>query len=70
MSDIGFGFYALFYDTKVNDKILPNFQLSPGMIFTYDNIIVEWKANGVLSISSPSEDIHDISAAPHILRYE
>ena len=70
VSDIGFGFYALFYDTKVNDKILPNFQLSPGMIFTYDNIIVEWKANGVLSISSPSEDIHDISAAPHILRYE
>ena len=73
--NIGFGMFAQFYDSKytVNgiEYELPFFQLSPGLSYTTDNIIVSWLANGQLLLeSTTSEPITNISFAPRILRYE
>lgn len=74
-SDIGFGFYAQFYDSKytINDieYELPFFQLSPGLSYTTENITVSWLADGQLLLESKTSDpITNISFAPRILRYE
>lgn len=73
--DIGFGMFAQFYDSKytINDieYELPFFQLSPGLSYATDNIIVSWLADGHLLLESTTSDpITNISFAPKILRYE
>jgi hypothetical protein len=75
LTDIGFGMFAQFYDSKytINDieYELPFFQLSPGLSYATDNIIVSWLADGQLLLESVTSDpITNISFAPRILRYE
>lgn len=74
-TDLGFGMYALFYNSKYTlDNIeyeLPFFQLSPGLSYTTENIIISWLADGQLLLESKTSDpITNISFAPKILRYE
>ena len=73
--NIGFGMFAQFYDSKYTlngiEYELPFFQLSPGLSYATDNIIISWLADGKLLLESTTSDpITNISFAPRILRYE